>query len=194
MWLALLAGFVAAWVRSHRVRDSITRTHSFESSHQSTLSALLIESEQGVASFMASHQSSDRFAFARWTRGAIAVTKWNHQRTTPFPFLPTPRSSLRRRTGFGFHWDSSEYDGDRRRALRASAPYWAIVAVLASPGFVFVPVWKRRRRRIKRRQSGLCESCGYDLRASVDRCPECGTSIDAAHASNAKPAITGTTP
>ena len=50
-------------------------------------------------------------------------------------------------------------------------PHWALVAAAAVLPLLAVG---RVLRRVHRRP-GLCRSCGYDLRATPGRCPECGT-------------------
>jgi hypothetical protein len=54
-------------------------------------------------------------------------------------------------------------------------PLWAIAIVSAIlPGWWVVRY--RRRRLVRQRQAAnLCLRCGYDLRGSAGRCPECGT-------------------
>jgi hypothetical protein len=56
-----------------------------------------------------------------------------------------------------------------------------IIGGFASWTFVIVPSLVAYRLRVlraqaieARRRSGCCPSCGYDLRASPERCPECG--------------------
>jgi hypothetical protein len=81
------------------------------------------------------------------------------------------------------------WDGVGFRFLHgASSPLWAgRLSMINLPlGFMFLvfsvlPISRLSTsvRSFRRRQHGRCRQCGYDLRATPDRCPECGTAAQA---------------
>jgi 4-amino-4-deoxy-L-arabinose transferase-like glycosyltransferase len=81
--------------------------------------------------------------------------------------------------GIVTHWNRTGFVGYSIRQPNGSlefslaVPFGLVTALTA-----LLPVgwaagrWRLRRRRAKR--DGFCVGCGYDLRASPQRCPECG--------------------
>lgn len=70
---------------------------------------------------------------------------------------------------FGFRCEMTM--GGQIKVLYIEIPYWLFGALLVTMAFA---VWLSRMRQRVRRRKGLCALCGFDLRASVDFCPECG--------------------
>ena len=60
-------------------------------------------------------------------------------------------------------------------AVTGTIPCWIVAAATAVLPLYWTALRLRSYQRGReRRSAGLCQACGYDLRATPQRCPECG--------------------
>ncbi|HEY7119484.1 MAG TPA: hypothetical protein VH475_23030 [Tepidisphaeraceae bacterium] len=79
---------------------------------------------------------------------------------------------LRRNSTFRWNMSGTPYTSNCSSSVDLHVPGWAVTFPLITAMFL---VHRARVRRKHRVNSGLCARCGYDLRATPDRCPECGS-------------------
>jgi hypothetical protein len=79
--------------------------------------------------------------------------------------------------GSSFSWRLLGFNFEHTRWVREqwnlALPCWFFAVVAISP------LVAQKLRSRSRMDGTFCQSCGYDLRATPDRCPECGTAITA---------------
>lgn len=103
---------------------------------------------------------------------------WEHSiydaGTRPYPINRFEEGSARTWRWFEVYWRRAERETYGEAYYSATMPCVLIVCL----AMVLPANWVLRARRAMRRRSwrreGRCENCGYDLRATPDRCPECG--------------------
>jgi hypothetical protein len=170
--LAVCLATTALWVRSVTVRDELVRIDRMP---RGFTRWTRIISHRGVIAWGAEPPSRRIYEML-----TIRAEAWHYHRGFSMTNGPLPRElvwkpSRVQEYGFIFHAGEQpildavglSFAPDRVVAL----PHWSLVLSTALlPAFV----GGRRYRGARRLRRGLCPACGYDRRATPDRCPECG--------------------
>jgi hypothetical protein len=107
-----------------------------------------------------------------------SATGWGYD-SWPIRSVETPHSWWR-----GFSYEAESFNNalmtsDGRPAPvhmtyshSLTVPHWFVLLLAVLPSAFWLGGRARRRRRLR---ENLCLACGYDLRATPNACPECGT-------------------
>jgi hypothetical protein len=127
-----------------------------------------------------------RDSFVLRTRGSLNNEEWLTGRSNGIAQFNSERFKFRFEVDYWNYSTTTSYPPPEDRGPIAGwtvgVPFWFVILISAPVPCVWLARWARQRKRRLRRQRGLCEQCGYDMRASPARCPECGSSATPAHA------------
>ena len=162
--IVLFAGAVVLWVRSYRVMDEVLwgPAHGYAS----------LWTAKGHLAFS--------LIMTRRPKNPKDISGLEYRRdqaTPPFNFLllmdidPADRQIDWQLGGFTFYSRRDIRNGNVDMLMYV--PFWFVATGMAAMPLAW-PEWRRWRRR-RQRGASLCPRCGYDLRATPSRCPECGT-------------------
>jgi len=149
--LLLCVVLCVLWVRSHRV-GSVFGYYT-NADRNGWYRCIYFTSHTGRLTFV--------FLNTKFREG------WSHGR---FQARDTPNNQIQARKTFaGFYHFRTR--GQEMGWTEVGVPYWfGVLTTAIAP--VFGVLLRLRQRHD--RKAGLCRTCGYDLRATPERCPECG--------------------
>lgn len=179
--LLLSVAISSAWIRSHWRHDYVhDRRCFFEADREGYVQRVLHSGLGRVRFERGGEELYYDDAIARFLRSRVTLLdKQSRPWTWDWAAVPAEDRWRAGLTGFLY---KTNFQGTRRTGriyfYRAvELPYWAVwLAATALPA-VRVGAFIRKERTRAAAEHGRvpCTSCGYDLRATPERCPECGT-------------------
>jgi hypothetical protein len=162
--LLLCVGTVVLWVRSYRMTEQINWRNA-----GGWRAVRSVRGDVEVALLLADWSNYPwEFRAPRYERDAAGP---------PYNYLRLMGGNW---DDVNFNWEWRSFAWHHKRNTRLGTlhaegfvPFWSVAATTALPPLGWTALRIRSRRR-RQRGVGLCPHCGYDLRATPDRCPECG--------------------
>jgi hypothetical protein len=162
--LLLCAAVVALWVRSYRVGEAVYR-------EAPSFRLAILSSKGQCSAFRTTYPESPANGPPRWRYSNVGM--WSDVARRPAWYRADPSvRSYGPIAGFGLFEKPAGPMSMGAGTREVFFPHWFLALLTAAGPATW---WHLAQRRLRSRSLALCPSCGYDLRATPDRCPECGT-------------------
>lgn len=176
--LVLLVTAAVLWIRGFWVNDTFVAARWRMGPEGATGRFLYLDSEcsQFGVTYRWQHDPLSPEELARWQEQPPPMLQFGHgcNPTCRLTLWSAERGEWPwERAGFQYH-TSANFVPKRPGVFdrRLLVPFWFVLLIFgALPAYYAVTVHRTWRQR----RPGFCLTCGYDLRATPDRCPECGT-------------------
>jgi len=174
--LLLFLATVGLWVRSFWVAEDLDQFRYWTTATGVEYIRRGFWDGRGrVALYWGSGRTPPATGWTRWIASLSQEKPYLKYRqfspTNNYPLL-SPEKTMTHALGFGYYESPPVGTGNFRGVKRAvTVPFYALAAATS----ILPLFWVRSRWQRQRRFRDVCKCCGYDLRATPDRCPECGT-------------------
>jgi hypothetical protein len=187
--LLLCVAVCVLWVRSYWVQDVVSRYRDLEYKEAGAV-ILFIDQNRitvemgGLNLYRRWDEERSQYGFSR--NGEIQRHDWSHRVAKATSYAAPPRQNTSANApnqgALGeLRWYFDSYNSRGSSPFQFSSggvhsltiPLWLPAALTAILPISWITFTYRRRRF--RDHAGRCPSCGYDLRATPERCPECGS-------------------
>jgi hypothetical protein len=156
--LLLCVATALLWARSYFVSDWLGYIH-YSPGVPSEDHHLYVQAVSGTAVITGGGDPAKNFSHTRWV--------W--RRTDPWDHSLGPDGpALLRAVGIGWENERVLMTGETSWAVQVRLGWFVLLSALTTLLLAL------RRRGAGRPREGRCGGCGYDLRATPERCPECG--------------------
>ena len=205
-WLVLIllllppTACAAGWARSYFSHDLISLYHDGVRANAAVSRRYHVRSKGGVLALEVEHEDHSHEPFTALRASSRAVRPCLHgYANLGMEVSDAYRDAGSHRLGVpnGYLFSHQYSRGFRTVPLTAAdvigwhrawwAPYWLVMLVAGLPAMLLSRQLGRGIAARRRRARGRCAACGYDLRASPQRCPECGRTKTSGAAGNLAP-------
>jgi hypothetical protein len=184
--LLLCVAVLMLWVRSYWTADVWTRSTDKFSAGREITGTWRVHSVRGVLALNRLHSNAAvKFPVIYYDRAGRqkvinslpdsfgSTSAWTEMDPAA---VVINRKSLWQRLGFdAFGTATKSWSGSVQHRWGFLVPHWMVALIAgAQPCWLWWHARHQRKREQYRADHQLCRQCGYDLRESPERCPECG--------------------